>query len=64
MLSQNVYPCSADTHTHTIEALRITYTILGAPYYNYGNGPQNPILIVLDTDRDRAENCRASEFGC
>ena len=28
-------------------ALRITYTILGVPYYNYGiNGPQRPVLII------------------
>ena len=28
--------------------LKITYTILGLPYYSYSiyNGPQNPILII------------------
>ena len=30
---------------HSIRALIISYTVLGAPYYDY-NGPQNPILII------------------
>ena len=31
---------------HNTGALIITCTILGVPYTNYSNGPQNPILIL------------------